>query len=92
MGAFGAIDIEAIWPPHVTDAQWKQRPSQIEIANRVFAPNDDEIAEAQAVIAAVSEAEAHGLGAATHNGMMIDAATTRLFQVTLDRAKQCGLI
>ncbi|MDP7635117.1 MAG: hypothetical protein QF402_19420, partial [Candidatus Latescibacteria bacterium] len=34
VGAFGAIDIEAIWPPHVTDAQWKQRPSQIQIACR----------------------------------------------------------
>ena len=72
--------------------KWCIHPSQIEIANRVFAPNDDEIAEAQAVIAAVSQAEEQGLGAATHNGMMIDAATTRLFQVTLDRAKQCGLI
>ena len=40
----------------------------------------------------IAEAEAKGLGAANFGGMMIDAATTRLFQVTLDRARQCGLI
>ncbi len=72
--------------------KWCIHPSQIEIANRVFAPTPEEIAEAQGAIDAVSEAEANGLGAASYKGMMIDAATTRLFQVTLDRARQCGLI
>ncbi|MEM7275981.1 MAG: CoA ester lyase [Actinomycetota bacterium] len=72
--------------------KWCIHPSQIEIANRVFAPGPAEIEEAQAVITAVREAEDQGLGAATHNGMMIDAATTRLFQVTLDRARACKLI
>ncbi len=72
--------------------KWCIHPSQIEPANRVFAPTPEEIAEAQGVINAVAEAEARGEGAATFNGMMIDAATTRLFQVTLDRARQCGLV
>ena len=40
----------------------------------------------------VKAAEAAGEGAANFNGMMIDAATTRLFEVVLDRARQCGLI
>ena len=72
--------------------KWCIHPSQIEIANRVFAPTPEEIAEAQGAIDAVREAEAQGLGAANFYGMMIDAATTRLFEVTLDRARQCGLI
>jgi citrate lyase subunit beta/citryl-CoA lyase len=72
--------------------KWCIHPSQIEIANRVFAPSPDEIAEAQAAIDAVAEAEARGEGAANLNGMMIDAATTRMFQVTLDRAAECGLL
>jgi citrate lyase subunit beta/citryl-CoA lyase len=71
--------------------KWCIHPSQIEIANRVFAPTPEEVAEAQAVVAAVREAEARGEGAATYNGMMVDAATTRLFEVTLDRARQCGM-
>ena len=72
--------------------KWCIHPSQIEVANRVFAPTPDEIAQAQAAINAVREAEAAGHGAANFKGMMIDAATTRLFQVTLDRARQCRLI
>ena len=72
--------------------KWCIHPSQIEVANRVFAPNAEEIANAQAVVAAVKDAEARGEGAANLNGVMIDAATTRLFEVTLDRARQCGLL
>ena len=72
--------------------KWCIHPSQIEIANRVFAPSPEEIAEAQGVVDAVRAAEAEGQGAANYKGMMIDAATTRLFEVTLDRARQCGLI
>lgn len=72
--------------------KWCIHPSQIEVANRVFAPTPQEIATAQGAIDAVTAAEAKGEGAANFNGMMIDAATTRLFQVTLDRAKLCGLV
>jgi citrate lyase subunit beta / citryl-CoA lyase len=72
--------------------KWCIHPSQVEIANRIFAPTPDEIAEAQSVVAAVKEAEARGEGAANLNGMMIDAATTRVFEVTLARARQCGLL
>jgi citrate lyase subunit beta/citryl-CoA lyase len=72
--------------------KWCIHPSQIEVANRVFAPTQAEIAQAQAVISAVAEAEANGEGAANLNGMMIDAATTRLFEVTLNRARACGLL
>ncbi len=72
--------------------KWCIHPSQIEIANRVYAPTQAEIDQAQAAIDAVTAAEAAGEGAANVNGMMVDAATTRLFQVTLDRARQCGLI
>lgn len=72
--------------------KWCIHPSQIEIANRVFAPSAAEVEQAQGAIDAVREAEEQGLGAASFNGMMIDAATTRLFQVTLDRARRCGLI
>src|SRR5205823_10035852 len=72
--------------------KWCIHPSQIEIANRVYAPTKEEIDQAVAAIQAVADAEAQGLGAANFNGVMIDAATTRLFQVTVDRARRCGLI
>lgn len=72
--------------------KWCIHPSQIEIANRVFAPTREEIEEALAAIRAVEEAEAGGSGAASFHGIMIDAATARLFQVTVERARQCGLL
>jgi citrate lyase subunit beta/citryl-CoA lyase len=72
--------------------KWCIHPSQVDIANRVFAPTPEEITEAQEVVAAVRDAEARGEGAANLNGMMVDAATTRVFEVTLARAEQCGLL
>lgn len=72
--------------------KWAIHPSQVALANKVFAPTEAEIANAVGAIEAVAAAEAAGEGAANYNGMMIDAATTRLFQVTIDRARQCGLI
>jgi citrate lyase subunit beta/citryl-CoA lyase len=58
----------------------------------VFAPTAEEIAQAMAAVDAVKEAEARGDGAANLAGVMIDAATARLFQVTIDRAAACGLV
>ncbi len=72
--------------------KWCIHPSQIEAANRVFAPTEAEIARAKGAVDAVREAEAEGLGAANFGGMMIDAATARLFEVTLERARACGLL
>jgi len=71
--------------------KWCIHPSQVEIANRVFSPTIEEITKAEAVVEAVTQAEERGEGAANLDGMMIDAATTRLFQGTLDRAQACGL-
>lgn len=72
--------------------KWCIHPSQIALANDVFSPTVAEVAQAQAAIDAVREAEADGSGSASLDGMMIDAATARAFQVTLDRAEACGLV
>lgn len=66
--------------------KWAIHPSQIALANEVFAPTPDEVALARRAVDAVRDAEAGGTGAASLGGMMIDAATARIFQVTLDRA------
>ncbi len=47
-------------------------PSQLEPANRLFAPSDAEVEHAQAVIAAFEEATAAGKGVATVNGKLIE--------------------
>ena len=71
--------------------KWAIHPSQIEIANEVFAPTPSEIERARSVVEAVRSAEAAGEGAANLGGMMIDAATARIFETILDRARRAGL-
>lgn len=72
--------------------KWCIHPSQIDVANEVFAPTTAEIDQAQAVVDAVHNAEAQGLGAANLGGIMIDAATTRVFDVVLERARLCASV
>jgi len=71
--------------------KWCIHPSQVAIANDVFAPTETEIKQATAIINAVRDAEEQGLGAAQLDGIMIDAATTRVFEVVMERARMCGL-
>ncbi|ROS41000.1 HpcH/HpaI aldolase/citrate lyase family protein [Amycolatopsis thermoflava] len=47
-------------------------PGQIEPCNRVFAPSDDEVAQARKIIAAFDEAKAEGRGVVTVDGRMIE--------------------
>ncbi|CAN5819978.1 CoA ester lyase [soil metagenome] len=47
-------------------------PSQVEPANRIWAPADDAVADARALIATFEEAVAAGTGVVTHNGRMIE--------------------
>ena len=72
--------------------KWCIHPSQIEIANDVFAPSEKEIALARAQVEAYQKATEGGEGAASTGGMLVDAASLRLFQAVLDRAKQTGRI
>lgn len=71
--------------------KWCIHPGQIEIANEVFAPTKDEISRASAVVQAMREAEAGGFGAASLDGVLIDAASGRVFEAVLERARSCGL-
>jgi citrate lyase subunit beta/citryl-CoA lyase len=83
---------DAIWSATLgAVGKWCIHPSQIEIANEIFAPTRQEIEYATTMIEAMKEAEASGLGAANLDGVLIDAATTRIFGMVLDRARRCGL-
>jgi len=82
---------EAIWGATLGClGKWAIHPSQVELANDVFAPTPDEVERARAVVDAVRAAETSGSGAANLNGMMIDAATARIFEVVLARAERTG--
>jgi citrate lyase subunit beta / citryl-CoA lyase len=47
-------------------------PSQVDVANSIWAPSEAEVAEAREIIAAFTEAEADGRGVVTLNGRMIE--------------------
>ncbi|MBC7596147.1 MAG: CoA ester lyase [Kineosporiaceae bacterium] len=98
-GPFGGIKDpegyrrEASWSATLgAVGKWCIHPSQIEIANDVYAPTKSEIDQAIEVVSAVNEAETNGLGAANLNGVMIDAATARIFEAVLERAELCGVL
>jgi citrate lyase subunit beta/citryl-CoA lyase len=79
---------EATWASALgAVGKWAIHPSQVPVANSVFSPTEAEIARAQRMIDQVRAAEAAGAGAAAAGGVMIDAATERIFQQVLDRAR-----
>jgi citrate lyase subunit beta/citryl-CoA lyase len=68
------------------DGKWAIHPSQVPIANEVFAPTATEVAQATEAIAAYRESEAAGVGAIGRDGRLVDAAHMRLAANTLHKA------
>ena len=68
------------------DGKWAIHPSQIPIANEVFAPTPDEIEEARQSMAIYRKSEADGVGAIGRDGKLVDAAHMRHAENVLYRA------
>jgi citrate lyase subunit beta/citryl-CoA lyase len=68
------------------DGKWAIHPAQVPVANEVFTPTADEIAEAHAIIADYRQAEAEGVGAIGRDGRLVDAALMRHAENVLRRA------
>jgi citrate lyase subunit beta/citryl-CoA lyase len=71
--------------------KWAIHPSQIAIAQKVFSPTQDEVDRAYRAVAAYRDAQAQGLGAIQVDGQMVDVATVRLVQRTIDQAELAGI-
>jgi citrate lyase subunit beta / citryl-CoA lyase len=72
------------------DGKWAIHPSQVPIANGVFSPTPDEVAEAEDALRVYREAEAGGVGAIGRDGKLVDAAHMRLAANTLHKASLAG--
>jgi len=59
------------------EGKWAIHPSQVALANEIFTPPKKEVERAQAILAAMTDAQAKGLGAVALNGVLIDAASIR---------------
>ena len=72
------------------DGKWAIHPSQIATANDVFAPSQDDLNQANSIVAAMEEARQHGRGAVALDGRMIDNASVRQAQNLLRKSEQIG--
>jgi citrate lyase subunit beta/citryl-CoA lyase len=73
------------------DGKWAIHPSQVPIANEVFSPTSEEVAQARAAMAEYRAAEAGGVGAIGRSGRLVDAAHMRLAENTLFKAGLAGV-
>ena len=71
--------------------KWAIHPSQIDPALDVFSPDQEDVDFAREIIEVYEKASAEGLGSVGHKGTMVDAASARLFQNTVDRANLIGM-
>ena len=72
------------------DGKWAIHPGQVPIANEVFSPTPEEVAEATEAVRVYREAEAGGIGAIGRDGRLVDAAHMRLAANTLHKASLAG--
>lgn len=72
------------------DGKWCIHPAQIPIANEVFAPTEEEVARARAIVTAYDEATARGQGAISLENTMVDMASIRMAERTLEMARRAG--
>ncbi len=70
--------------------KWAIHPSQIEIANDVFAPTPHEIENARKMRDAYEAATREGAGASGAGGMLVNAVAVRIFEGILERARLTG--
>jgi len=74
------------------DGKWCIHPSQIEAVNETFAPSDKDIEWAQTVLSAYEAALKEGRGAISVKGKMVDAASLRICNTIVNRARLAGLL
>ena len=67
------------------EGKWCIHPSQIELANEVFSPNQRLVSRTRRIMAAMEEAARAGKGAVSLDGRLIDAASLRMAEHLLTK-------
>lgn len=65
-------------------------PNQIDIVNQAFSPTPEEVAEAERLVQAMTEAQTRGLMAIAFEGRMVDVPHLNRARRIIDRARQIG--
>ena len=61
--------------------KWAIHPKQIALANEVFTPSEEAVAEAREILAAMDSAKARGEGATVYKGRLVDIASIKQAEV-----------
>ncbi len=67
------------------EGKWAIHPSQVSLANEIYTPPAKEVERAEAILAAMKDAQAKGMGAVALNGVLIDAASIRQAQTIVQQ-------
>jgi malyl-CoA/(S)-citramalyl-CoA lyase len=67
--------------------KWAIHPKQIALANEVFTPSAEAVAEAEEILAAMEKAKAEGAGATVYKGRLVDIASIKQAEVVVKQAK-----
>jgi malyl-CoA/(S)-citramalyl-CoA lyase len=70
------------------EGKWAIHPSQIQLANDVFTPDDHLVEKTHRIIAAMKDAATSGKGAVSLDGRLIDAASIRMAEGLLAKLEQ----
>ncbi len=67
--------------------KWAIHPKQIGLANEVFTPSEEAVAEAREILAAMETAKANGEGATVYKGRLVDIASIKQAEVIVAQSE-----
>ncbi|MFT6168984.1 MAG: malyl-CoA/(S)-citramalyl-CoA lyase [Celeribacter sp.] len=67
--------------------KWAIHPKQIALANEVFTPSAEAVAEAREILAAMEQAKANGEGATVYKGRLVDIASIKQAEVIVAQSE-----
>ncbi len=67
--------------------KWAIHPKQIALANQVFTPSEEAVAEAREILAAMEAAKASGAGATVYKGRLVDIASIKQAEVIVAQSE-----
>ncbi|HEX7246722.1 MAG TPA: CoA ester lyase [Actinomycetota bacterium] len=70
------------------EGKWAIHPSQVELANEVFTPAEQEVDRAERILQAMEEGAKQGKGAVSLDGRLIDAASIRMAENLMRKVEQ----
>jgi malyl-CoA/(S)-citramalyl-CoA lyase len=70
------------------EGKWAIHPSQVDMANDLFSPSEEEVTKAKRILEAMEEAQKEGRGAVALDGRLIDIASIKQAEVLIKKAEQ----